>query len=75
MPKPNGYVLNYVISTTYSFNYYSIWNFTHKCNPTASVCVCILPPSTIELIFLKAIKKKFIDLKFKIKYISLEKLA
>ena len=43
------------------------------------IYICILPPTTIELIFLKAIKKiknkKFIDLKFKINLTSSKKLA
>ena len=29
MPKPNGYVLNYVILTTHSSHLYSMWDFTH----------------------------------------------
>ena len=33
-PKPNGYVLNYVILTTHSSHLYSMWYFTHTCNPT-----------------------------------------
>ena len=36
MPKPNGYVLNYVILTTHSSHLYSMWDFTHTCNPTSS---------------------------------------
>ena len=32
MPKPNGYVLNYVILTTHFSHLYSIWDFTHTCN-------------------------------------------
>ena len=29
MPKPNWYVLNYVILTTHSSHLYSMWDFTH----------------------------------------------
>jgi len=31
---PNGYVLNYVILITHSSHLYSMWDFTHTCNPT-----------------------------------------
>ena len=40
----SGYVLNYVILTTYSFHLYSMWDFTHMCNPTISpsrVSLCL----------------------------------
>ena len=35
-PKPNEYVLNYVILTTHSSHLYSMWDSTHTCNPTRS---------------------------------------
>ena len=35
-PKPNEYVLNYVILTTHSSHLYSMWDSTHTCNPTKS---------------------------------------
>ena len=37
-------MLNYVISITHSFHLYSIWDFTHTCNPTISpsrVSLCL----------------------------------
>ena len=43
MPKPNGYVLNYVILTTHSSHLYSMWDFTHTCNPTISPSRVSLP--------------------------------
>ena len=39
-PKPNGYVLNYVILTTHSSHIYSMWDFTHTCNPTNLPLTC-----------------------------------
>ena len=39
----SGYVLNYVILITHSSHLYSIWDFTHTCNPTISPSRVSLP--------------------------------
>ena len=36
-------MLNYVILTTHSYHLYSIWDFTHTCNPTISPLCVSLP--------------------------------
>ena len=33
MPKPNGYVLNYVILTPHSSHHFSMCDFTYTCIP------------------------------------------